>query len=122
MADGVQLELFARAVLEKAGCEVPSAEAVAWSLTEGSLRGVDSHGAYPPPLTVRGLSCGCVPPPLSPGIRLLPHYVEVRECREWRCGVGLGTIKCGGVEPGPRRHQREAQHDLVLDLPCLRGA
>jgi hypothetical protein len=43
--DGVQLELFARAVLEKAGCEVPSAEAVAWSLTEGSLRGVDSHGA-----------------------------------------------------------------------------
>ncbi|ELR16661.1 malate/Llactate dehydrogenase [Acanthamoeba castellanii str. Neff] len=51
--DGVQLELFARAVLEKAGCEVPSAEAVAWSLTEGSLRGVDSHG-----------------------IRLLPHYVE----------------------------------------------
>lgn len=63
--DGVQLELFARAVLEKAGCEVPSAEAVAWSLTEGSLRGVDSHGALPLLSQCPWAECGCAPPPLT---------------------------------------------------------
>jgi LDH2 family malate/lactate/ureidoglycolate dehydrogenase len=53
--DGAALEGFARSVLEKAGCEAASAEAVARSLTEGSLRGVDSHGTpmLPPLVDLR---------------------------------------------------------------------
>ncbi|GLV47136.1 dehydrogenase [Thermus sp. LT1-2-5] len=49
-------------LLQKAGADLPSAQAVAWSLVEADLRGVGSHGLLRLPVYLRRLEAGLVHP------------------------------------------------------------